>query len=253
PSITNKNMVLKSIFSKAVEWEVIKDNPARNVKAKNQNKREVNYYSKNELDLLFESIKDINPKYKTIIKLAAIGGLRRAEILGIREESINYEENYIYVDKQLRYTKFNKKFYMSSVKNNKPRYVYFPSEFMEELKSYHVNFKKLRMQMGNLWEPLKDEDGDNVDLIFVKSNGFPAHLNTLGVQWRKIIKKLGLKYITFHELRHSCASLMVKKGVNFKVIQERLGHSNIGITLDLYSHLEEDMHKESTKVFDEIL
>src|SRR5699024_6407129 len=87
PSITNKNMVLKSIFSKAVEWEVIKDNPARNVKAKNQNKREVNYYNKNELDLLFESIKDINPKYKTIIKLAAIGGLRRAEILGIREES----------------------------------------------------------------------------------------------------------------------------------------------------------------------
>lgn len=253
PSITNKNMVLKSIFSKAVEWEVIKDNPARNVKAKNQNKREVNYYSKNELDLLFESIKDINPKYKTIIKLAAIGGLRRAEILGIREESINYEENYIYVDKQLRYTKFNKRFYMSSVKNNKPRYVYFPSEFMEELKSYHVNFKKLRMQMGNLWEPLKDKDGDDVNLIFVKSNGFPTHLNTLGVQWRKIIKKLGLKYITFHELRHSCASLMVKKGVNFKVIQERLGHSNIGITLDLYSHLEEDMHKESTKVFDEIL
>src|SRR5699024_5928410 len=142
PSITNKNMVLKSIFSKAVEWEVIKDNPARNVKAKNQNKREVNYYNKNELDLLFESIKDINPKYKTIIKLAAIGGLRRAEILGIREESINYEENYIYVDKQLRYTKFNKRFYMSSLKNNKPRYVYFPSEFMEELKSYHVNFKK---------------------------------------------------------------------------------------------------------------
>lgn len=253
PLLPDKFLVLKSIFAKAVEWEVIKENPTNNIKQPKRKKKEVNYYTEEELNHLFKVLENVYPKHRIIIKLAAIGGLRRAEILGIREESINYEKNYIYVDKQLRYDKYKQKFYLSSVKNGKPRYVYFPEKFMKELNEYHLHFKKQRMQMGNLWTPLKDEDGNDINLLLVKENGYPTHLNTVGNEWNKIIKRYNLKKITFHELRHSCASLMVKKGVNFKIIQERLGHSNIGITLDLYSHLEEELHKESTNAFADIL
>lgn len=253
PLLPDKFLVLKSIFAKAVEWEVIKENPTSNIKQPKRKKKKVNYYTEEELNHLFKILENVHPKYRIIVKLAAIGGIRRAEILGIREESINYEENYIYVDKQLRYDKHNKKFYLSSVKNGKPRYVYLPEKFMKELKEYHLQFKKQRMQMGNLWTPLKDENGNDINLVLVKENGYPTHLNTVGNEWSKIIKRYNLKKITFHELRHSCASLMVKKGVNFKIIQERLGHSNIGITLDLYSHLEEELHKESTNAFEDIL
>src|SRR5690625_562119 len=253
PLIPDKYMVLKSIFAKAVEWEILKDNPTSNIKQPKRKKRKVDFYNEDELNHLFSVLDNVYPKHRIIVKLAAIGGLRRSEIAGIREESIDYEDNSIYVDKQLRYNKYEQQFYLSSVKNNKPRTVYFPETFMEELKQYHLDFKKQRLAMGNLWTPLKDKNGEDINLLLVKENGFPTHLNSIGNEWRKIINRYGLKDITFHELRHSCASLMVKKGINFKVIQERLGHSNIGITLDLYSHLEKEQHIESTNVFNDIL
>lgn len=251
--LPDKYRVLESIFSKAVEWEVLKENPTSHIKEPKRKKRKVNFYNEEQLNHLFKVLDNVYPKHRIIVKLAAIGGLRRAEVAGIREESINYDENYIYVDKQLRYDKFDKEFYMSSVKNDKPRYVYFPEAFMKELREYHLNFKQQRLVAGNLWNPLKDKEGNVINLLLVKENGFPTHLNTISNQWNKIIKRHKLKKMTFHELRHSCASLMVKKGVNFKVIQERLGHANVGITIDRYSHLEDDLHKESTGAFEDIL
>lgn len=254
PLLPSKFMVLKSIFAKAVEWDVIKTNPTNGIgEPESQKKREVDFYNEDELNHLFDVLESVYPKHRIMIKLAAIGGLRRGEILGIREESINYDNNSIYIDKQLRYDKKKKQFYMAPVKNKRPRTVFFPKKFMEEIKTYHTHFKAHRMELGNLWKGIYDDEGEMINLLLVKEDGYPTHLNTMGNEWRKIKKRHNLKHITFHQLRHSCASLMVKKGINFKVIQERLGHANIGITLDLYSHLEEEQHKESTAVFEDIL
>lgn len=253
PLIPNKYLLLKSIFARAYEWDVINQNPTSGVKEPKREKKKVDFYNEEELNHLFKVLDNCYPKHRIMIKLAAIGGLRRGEILGIREESIDFENNSIYIDKQLRYDKNEKRFYLAPVKNKKPRTVYFPEEFMEELNKYHIQFKARRMQMGNLWRGIYDENDKMINLLLVKEDGYPTHLNTMRNEWHKIKKRHGLKDITFHQLRHSCASLMVKKGINFKVIQERLGHANIGITLDLYSHLEEEQHKESVNVFDDIL
>src|SRR5699024_10040766 len=253
PLLPTRYMVLKSIFAKAVEWEIIKDNPTTGIKEpKSKTKRSVGYYTESEIEHLITVLDDVYPKHRIMIKLAVIGGLRRAEIAGIREENIHYEDNYIYVDKQLRYNKHTKSFYLAPVKNNKPRKVFFPESFMKELKTYVTELKSRRMEIGNAWNPLVI-DGEAINLIIVKDDGYPAHLNSMSNEWRKIIKRHKLKSISFHQLRHSCASLMVKKGINYKVIQERLGHANIGITIDTYSHLEEEQHIESTNVFDDIL
>lgn len=249
--IPNKLMVLKSIFAKAVEWEVLKDNPTQNIKKPHREKRKTDYYTESELNHLFSVLEDAYPKHRVMVKMAAVGGLRLAEIAGVREENIDYENNSIYVDKQLRYK--SGRFFLASVKNKKPRTVFFPESFMKELKKYHTDFKRMRMELGNLWKGIYDDDGDMINLLFVKENGLPTQLTSITNEWTKIIKRHDLKPITFHQLRHSCASLMVKRGVNFKIIQERLGHSNIGITLDLYSHMEDDKHKESVSVFDDIL
>ncbi|GEM05931.1 site-specific integrase [Halolactibacillus miurensis] len=253
PLMPNKFLLIKSIFGRALEWDVINQNPTIGVKGPKREKKKTDYYNEDELNHLFGILDDCHPKHRIAIKLAAIGGLRRAEILGIREECINFENNSIYVDKQLRYDKNKHEFYLSSVKNRKPRMVYFPSTFMQELKVYYTNFKARRLQMGNLWRGIYDEEGNMINLLLVKEDGYPTHLNTLSNEWRKIINRHKLKDISFHQLRHSCASLMVKKGINYKVIQERLGHANISITLDTYSHLEEDQHIESVNVFEKLL
>lgn len=251
--LPNHYVVLKSIFTKAVEWDVIKDNPTKGIKQPEpKNKRQIDFYNESEIKHLLSVLDNVYPKHRIMIKLAVIGGLRISEVAGVTEESINYKENYILVDKQLSYSKDTANFFLSPTKNKKPRKVFFPTEFMKELKAYVTDLKKRKMAMGSFWKPLK-VDGKTYNLIIVKENGYPSHVDSIGNEWRKIIKRNKLKSISFHQLRHSCASLMVKKGINFKVIQERLGHANIGITIDLYSHLEVDLHKESTNVFDNIL
>ncbi|WP_054859108.1 tyrosine-type recombinase/integrase [Gracilibacillus sp. JCM 18860] len=126
PLIPNKYLLIKSIFARAFEWDVININPTSGIKEPKREKRKVDYYNEDELNNLFKVLEDCYPKHRIMIKLAAIGGLRRGEILGIREESIDYENNSIYIDKQLRYDKNKKQFYLAPVKNKKPPYSLFP-------------------------------------------------------------------------------------------------------------------------------
>lgn len=248
----NKFVVLKSIFKHAVIWEVIKNNPTDNVNTPvYKNKKETAYYTEDEVKLLMDVLEDVFPKHRIMIKLAVLGGLRRSEVAGVTEEAINYEENYILVDKQLVYSK-EKGLFLDSPKNKKARKVYFPPKFMKELKSYVTDLKARKMAMGNSWNPLII-DGEPVNLLMVKDDGYPTNPQSISKEWAKIVKRHGLKHITFHQLRHSCASIMVRQGINFKVIQERLGHSNIAITLDRYSHLENDQHIAGAEAFSHLL
>lgn len=249
----DKLKVLKSIFWKAVEWEVINKNPIQRVKLPATKSKKVRYYNEDELNHLFKVLEECNDKDRVTVKLAAIGGLRRSEILGIREENLDFENNSIYIDKQLIYDDEKKEFYLDTLKNSTPRTVYFPDDFMSELKSYYIKFKQLRMGMGNLWKGIYDKEGKMINLIFVKGDGMPVQPVSFSGHWRELVERFNLKPISFHDLRHSCASLMVKKGINFKVIQERLGHKTISVTLDLYSHLDDEQHRESVTVFEDIL
>src|SRR5699024_1557975 len=76
---TNKYMTLKSIFAKATEWEILKDNPMDNIKEPKRKKKKADFYTESELNHLADVLEHVYPKYRMMIKLAYIGGLRRAE------------------------------------------------------------------------------------------------------------------------------------------------------------------------------
>ena len=124
---------------------------------------------------------------------------------------------------------------------------------MKELKEYYMNHRKQKLKLGSAWRSIQDENGNDINLLFTKEDGYPALPNSMSNEWRKIINKYDLKPISFHALRHSCASLMVAEGINFKLIQERLGHSDIRMTLNTYSHLSKEQEKKAADVFNKIL
>lgn len=251
-NLKTKLTVLKSIFSKAVEWEVVEKNPTIKVKVNTEGEKEMDFYTEDEVKELFKLLEKVNPKHRMIIKIAVVGGLRRSEIAGITFDAIDFENNSILVDKQLIYRPADKKFFLTQTKQKKDRTVYFSEDFMKELKSYYINQKKLKLEMGNLWRGAII-DGKKVDLLFTKSDGTPSQPDSITHIWRYISDKHNLRRIRFHDLRHTCASLMVKKGVNFKVIQERLGHTDIKMTLNRYSHLSDEQERDAAKVFDDVL
>jgi integrase len=90
-------------------------------------------------------------------------------------------------------------------------------------------------------------------LLFCEPNGEPLKPNTIGQHWTRLLRRLNYPHIRFHDLRHTHASWMLKKGVSPKVIQERLGHSTISTTLDIYSHVTPGMQQQAVKIFDKIL
>ena len=96
-------------------------------------------------------------------------------------------------------------------------------------------------------------DWDQMALIFCNSDGGPISPDTITHSFAKIIRKIDLPYIRFHDLRHTHATLMLKQGIHPKIVSERLGHSSINITLDTYSHVLPGMQETAALAFEEAL
>lgn len=90
-------------------------------------------------------------------------------------------------------------------------------------------------------------------MVFYRENGEPLRPNTVTHAWNVLAKRAGLNVIRFHDARHTHASLMLKAGTHPKIMQERLGHSSIGMTLDTYSHVAPGLQEAAAEKFDNIV
>jgi integrase len=113
------------------------------------------------------------------------------------------------------------------------------------LREYQGEQQRLRKEMGS---SLSEDD-----LVFSWPDGRPFDPDSVTHTFGKVMKKAGLKGVRLHDLRHTHASLMLKAGIHAKVVSERLGHANIGITLDTYSHLLPGLQEDAAERFDRII
>ncbi|WP_220201658.1 site-specific integrase [Reticulibacter mediterranei] len=102
-----------------------------------------------------------------------------------------------------------------------------------------------KLKAGSRWQEL--------DLVFCNAYGYYKNANNLRSQFRKLLKAAGLPNMRFHDLRHSAASILLSMGVHPKIVQEILGHSDIGVTMNVYSHVLPSMQKEAMDHWDDQL
>jgi integrase len=115
---------------------------------------------------------------------------------------------------------------------------------VELFKVYRADQELLRIQLGvSLYAD---------DFVFIRPDGSPINPSAVTLAFRRIIKKAGLKDLRIHDLRHTHATLMLMAGVHPKVVSERLGHANIGITFDIYSHVLPGLQEAAAEKFDRI-
>ncbi|MDP9365510.1 MAG: site-specific integrase, partial [Chloroflexota bacterium] len=91
------------------------------------------------------------------------------------------------------------------------------------------------------------------DLTFPNDAGGPLHPNSLARRFRRLIEHAGVPPIRFHDLRHTCATLMLANGEHPKVVQERLGHADIAMTMNLYSHVTSGMQRQAADRLDALI
>ena len=113
------------------------------------------------------------------------------------------------------------------------------------LSEHRESQSKLRQAIG---ETLSDDD-----LVSSHYNGKPLLPNSVSYAWEKLANRTGLKGIRFHDARHTHASLLLKQNVHPKIVQERLGHASVQITLDLYSHVAPGLQQAAANRFDDIV
>jgi integrase len=117
---------------------------------------------------------------------------------------------------------------------------------IEALQRHQVRQNVRQLIAGPRWE--------HNDLVFANAVGRPINVANLRLRsFLPLLRRAGLPTIRFHDLRHTAATLLLSKGVHPKIVSEMLGHADIGITLDLYSHVTPTMHAQAATAFDELL
>ena len=171
-------------------------------------------------------------------------GLRRGEVLALRWKNLNLETGSMVVRESLEKTnKGGLRF--KEPKSKKSRHVALPMLLVEELRQHQVKQAENMFRLG-----IRQTDEM---LVCCRYDGEPMDPESLSREFPNAVVKAGLPRITFHGLRHPHATQMLKNGTPMKVASERLGHSGIAITMDLYSHVQPGMQEEAAELVDNAL
>nr|WP_150959611.1 site-specific integrase [Aneurinibacillus sp. XH2] len=236
--------VLKSIFYWAKEWKVIKENPMDGVPKPKETDYDADVYNEEEVAQLFEALQIEKPMFRVLILLAVTAGLRRGELLGLEWKHINLDTGIIDVRQSIPMYKDQQPVIKEPKTKNSIRKVSIPAFVVAELDKYYLQARKDRLQVGDKWQ-----GGDHF-FLFANKYGLPYYPKTLSDMWRDFIKKNpGIKYIRFHDLRHTSATLLINKGVHAKTISSRLGHSNIKTTMNIYGHAMQSADRAAADAF----
>lgn len=127
------------------------------------------------------------------------------------------------------------------------RKVALPTSMLEELKEYYLFKQGERDKIGDLW------NGGEYNFVFCHPDGKAFHQERPYLWFRAFLKKNKLRYIKFHTLRHTSATLLINQGVHAKIISERLGHGNIQVTMNTYGFALSSADKAAAEKFDSIL
>jgi len=241
--------LMKQALSYAVKRDIMMYNTLEKVDAPKKGKFVGSYCTREEALQLFSVAKD-DPIYLPIL-LSTYYGLRRSEVMGLRWRSIDFIQNRISIDyKVLEETENGKKIIRGS-SNMKTissrRSMPLISSVAEELKKVKAEQEENKRSFPKSYS--KDRNG----YICVDPLGKLYRPNFVSSHFSLLLKKNELRHIRFHDLRHTCASLLATSGVPMKQIQLWLGHSNYTTTADIYAHLDYKAQEQSAIMIESIL
>ncbi|WP_295238796.1 site-specific integrase [Veillonella sp.] len=179
------------------------------------------------------------------VKLAIGTGMRLGEVFGLCWDCVNLEKDIISIRRTIQTGSKEKTFQDTKTKTSR-RSIPISQELHNDLEKFRYFQKQYAQELGSQWL-------DNHDIVI--SGCFGNILSTSNFKSRyfiPVLKQIGLDHITFHDLRHTHATLLLSQKINPKIVQERLGHSTITLTLDTYSHLVPDIQKEAVKALNNL-
>jgi len=242
-TVRHHHTALHKALETAVEWGLLSRNVADAVRPPHVERPDMHIWGENDITQFLEVAKSTS--YYALFYAALFTGMRRSELLALRWQDIDFIFGQVYVSRSLHQLK-DRSFVFRSPKTAKGRRtVALPPSAVLVLNEYH---KKQELERALLGMPLTDEA-----LVFSSLEGNPLPPNSITRAWTSLASRAGLKAIRLHDARHTHASLMLKQGIHPKIVQERLGHATIAVTLDTYSHVVPGLQEAAAERFDELI
>ncbi len=230
---------ISAALNYALDKDFIAHNPMAKVKRPKHIKYTASYYSIDEMERLFECIRGDGVEFPVL--MAAFYGMRRSEIAGLRWRDIDFANNTISIAHTVIQTNVDGQAIIVSkdrAKNKTScRTLPLVPQFKELLLKIKARQEYYEKFCGNCYH--------KSEYIYVNELGIPIKPNYITQHFALVLEKNSLRRIRFHDLRHSCASLLLKNGVSMKDIQAWLGHSTYNTTAELYAHLDSDAKNQT--------
>ena len=233
-TVIHYHAVIHRALKYAVKIKTIQSNPAVNVERPRKEKFIGSFYDKKEINTLFDIIQ--GHPLEVAIKLAAFYGLRREEIIGLKWTAIDFENNTLTIQHTVTECNLDGKHIEVASDTAKTdsslRTMPLVTNFREMLFAKKEKQEHYRKLCGRSYCK------EYLDYIFVNEMGERWKPRYLSDGFKRILEQNGLRRIRFHDLRHTCASLLIANNVPMKKIQEWLGHSDFSTTANIYAHLD---------------
>ena len=234
--------VLRRALDQAVKSGMIGINPALAIVRPKFKRKEMKTLTDSQVRTLISLVE--GSRFEALFWLAVTTGLRQGELLGLKWADVDWAGRRLGIQRQLQRVRGGLVFSEPKTAAGR-RVIALGVASIEKLRKHQKFLLNERTEAGSSWQ--------DDDMVFPSSIGTPMDPSNVYHHLKKLLKKSGLPDFRFHDLRHTAATLMLQQGTHPKVVQERLGHSDISLTLNTYSHVLPGMQDEAAGKMDELL
>ncbi len=244
-TVLHHHRLLRKALNDAKGWQMIKINPADHVEAPKPKKYKAKVLNVDEIKPLLKALN--NDPLEVPVLLTLFLGMRRGELLALKWSDVDYKNKTITIQENLvRGGETGNELFLKEPKSEDgTRTIPISDNILALLKKHKIRQNENKLKFGKYYK--------KSDYMFTRETGDLINPAVFSREFKEFLEKNNLKKIRLHDLRHTSATLMLQSKVPAKTASERLGHSNIHITLDLYSHVLKDMKKEVSDVLDDII
>lgn len=183
-----------------------------------------------------------------IFSTLAYSGMRLGELLALQWKDIDFKEHTISITKTLH-----------NPRNNESQYKLLPPKTSGSIRTIKMDpnvmalLKKHKAEQNEIKLRTRDKYHDN-DFVFAQPNGYPEVMKKGELRMERLLKIAKIdKHVTPHSLRHTHTSLLIEAGVGIKEIQQRLGHTDIETTMNIYAHMTKNLEEKASQKFSELM
>lgn len=243
-TILEHHRLISTILAQAEKEMLVPYNAAAKASPPRAKKKGPNYFQPETISAILEALESEPLKWRLITHLLIVTGCRRGEIMGLKWEKVDFENNRVKIDRAL-VSSPSKGVFEESTKTSDIRYLTLPAETMNLLRQHKREQRLLQFANGDRWI--------NTGYIFTQDNG--DHMNPESITgWLKDFSaRHGLPHINPHAFRHTVASVLLANGTDIVTVSKQLGHASITTTENFYSHIIEENKAKAAECIADVL